>query len=248
MGTSSDHADRPTSSTAPALRFIQVRKVFRGGRAHIDALRRVSFDLSPGEFAVLKGPSGSGKSTLIHLAAGLETPTEGSVSVAGTDLADLDDEGLSRLRCDKVGLVFQSFHLIDYLNAAENVALPLRFAGIAARDAVGRASDALAAVGLSHRATHRPSELSGGEMQRVAIARALVVRPKLLLADEPTGNLDSTNSAQIMELLREINVREGVAILLATHDERAAESAPRLLELRDGTLVGDSHEARRSGT
>jgi len=223
--------------TQPVLEFRDVCKSFGQDSARVDALVHLSLTISPAEFVVLTGPSGSGKSTVLHIAAGLETPTSGTIELAGVDLRVLDDDELSRLRCSKVGLIFQAFHLIDYLTAEENVALPLRFAGLPAAEAAARAREMLARVGLGRRAEHRPGELSGGEMQRVAIARALVVRPELLLADEPTGNLDSKTGAGILELLRRLNEQEGVAVLLATHDERAAASAPRNLELRDGAVV-----------
>jgi ABC-type lipoprotein export system ATPase subunit len=233
--------------TRPVLEFHDVSKSFRQNSARVDALVRVSLAIWPGEFVVLTGPSGSGKSTLLHLASALETPTSGTVELAGVDLRALEDDELSRLRCSKVGLIFQAFHLIDYLTAEENVALPLRFAGLPAAKATAQARDMLGRVGLGPRARHRPGELSGGEMQRVAIARALVVRPELLLADEPTGNLDSRAAADILELLRQLNEQERVAVLLATHDERAAASAPRILELRDGAVVAAS-AASRAGT
>ncbi len=231
---------------APAvLEFRGVSKSFGGPSSRVDALFDVSFELQAGEFAVLMGPSGSGKSTLLHLAAGLEQPSAGSVHVAGSDLAGLDDERLARLRCETVSLVFQAFHLVDDLTAEENVALPLRFAGLPARAAAERAQASLSVVDLASRSRHRPAVLSGGEMQRVAIARALATRPRLLLADEPTGNLDSRTGAEVLELLRAINEREGVAILLATHDERASRSAPRLFELRDGALASDAQKGPR---
>ena len=240
MPSASSYEVRGEPVTPPVLEFRDVSKSFRQNSAHVDALVHVSLAIRPAEFVVLTGPSGSGKSTLLHLAAGLETPTSGTIEVAGVDLRVLEDNELSRLRCSKVGLIFQAFHLIDYLTAEENVALPLRFAGLPAAEAAAQACEMLALVGLGPRARHRPGELSGGEMQRVAIARALVVRPELLLADEPTGNLDSRTGAGILELLRGLNEQQRVAILLATHDERAAASAPRILELRDGAVVAAS--------
>jgi len=241
MPSAVPHEAHRERATGLVLEFSDVSKSFRQNSARVDALVHVSLEIWPGEFVVLTGPSGSGKSTLIHLAAGLETPTSGTIDLAGIDVRALDDDALSRLLCSKVGLIFQAFHLIDYLTAEENVALPLRFAGLPAADAAAQAREMLARVGLGPRTRHRPGELSGGEMQRVAIARALVVRPELLLADEPTGNLDSRTGAGILELLRQLNEQERVAVLLATHDERAAASAPRILELRDGAVVAASH-------
>jgi ABC-type lipoprotein export system ATPase subunit len=230
---------------AAILEFRGVSKFFGTNSRSVRALVDVSLELRAGEFAVLTGPSGSGKSTLVHLAAGLETPTCGIVSIAGTELSGLRDNELSKMRCREVGLVFQAFHLVDYLDAIENVALPLRFSGFAAAEAAKRARGALAAVGLANRGDHRPSELSGGEMQRVAVARALVIRPKLLLADEPTGNLDSASGAEVLALLRTLSDQENVTVLLATHDERAAVSASHVLRLQDGALITDSRPSAR---
>jgi len=227
------------------LEFRGVSKFFGTDSRRVRALVDVSLELRAGEFVVLTGPSGSGKSTLVHLAAGLDTPTHGIVSIAGTELSGLHDDELSKMRCREVGLVFQAFHLVDYLNAIENVALPLRFSGMAAAEAAERARGALAAVGLANRGDHRPSELSGGEMQRVAVARALVIRPKLLLADEPTGNLDSASGAEALTLLRTLSDEENVTVLLATHDERAAVSASHVLRLQDGVLISDSRPDAR---
>jgi putative ABC transport system ATP-binding protein len=223
----------------PILEFQTVRKVYGKGASNVVALDDVSFSVSPGEFIVLTGPSGSGKSTLVHLAAGLDTPTRGSVMLAGTNLSTLDDDQLSRLRCHDVTLVFQAFHLVDYMTAEENVALPLRFDGASASDARQRAREALDSVGLSTRARHRPSELSGGEMQRVALARAVASRPKLILADEPTGNLDSVAGDSVLALLTSI-ATQGPAVLVVTHDPHIAASGHRVISLRDGTLVSDT--------
>jgi putative ABC transport system ATP-binding protein len=224
---------------SPILEFQTVRKVYGEGASNVVALDDVSFGVSPGEFVVITGPSGSGKSTLVHLAAGLDTPTRGSVVLAGTDLSTLDDDQLSRLRCHDVTLVFQAFHLVDYMTAEENVALPLRFDGASASDARQRAREALDSVGLSTRAHHRPSELSGGEMQRVALARAVASRPMLILADEPTGNLDSVAGDSVLALLTRI-AAQGPAVLVVTHDPHIAASGHRVISLRDGALVSDT--------
>jgi len=230
----------------PILEFRSVHKVYGHGVTHVSALVDVSFTLSPSEFVVLTGPSGSGKSTLVHLAAGIETPTRGSVLVEGTDLSTLDDDQLSRLRCHDVSLMFQAFHLVDYLTAEENVALPLRFDGVSAARARERAREALNAVGLSARNHHRPGELSGGEMQRVALARAVAIRPRLILADEPTGNLDSTSGAAVLGLLRGLAAPGGPAVLMVTHDQQIAATVPRMLALRDGALVADATSSTAS--
>lgn len=222
------------------LEFSSVTKEYGASSTAVRALAGVSATVEAGEFVVLTGPSGSGKSTLIHLAAGLESPTQGRVLLDDRDLSALSDDELSALRCGPIGLVFQAFHLVDYLTAEQNVALPLRFGGAATSEAGERARAALAAVGLSGRVHHRPGELSGGEMQRVAVARALVGKPRLLLADEPTGNLDSAAGAEVLDLLHVLARKEQVAVLLATHDQDAAAAAPRVLTLRDGAVLCDS--------
>jgi putative ABC transport system ATP-binding protein len=190
-----------------------------------------------GEFVAVMGPSGSGKSTLLHLIGGLEPPTRGTIRVGGRDLAWMDDAGLTLLRRRQVGFVFQTFNLLDVLTAIENVALPLVIDGVPEAEAQQRAERALGLVGLAERKIHMPSALSGGEQQRVAIARGLVTKPLLLLADEPTGNLDSNNSDLIMRLLRRLADDQGQTILMVTHDARSAAIADRILVLRDGRIV-----------
>jgi putative ABC transport system ATP-binding protein len=234
--------------STPILQFDSVSKWFGTDSKRIRALSDVTLEIGAGEFVVLIGRSGSGKSTLIHLAAGLEEPTQGTVAIEGTSIATLSDDAVSQLRRSRISLVFQAFHLVGYLSAEENVALPLRFAGTKGSDARERAQHVLDAVGLAGRGHHRPSELSGGEMQRVAIARAVVVKPRLLLADEPTGNLDSTTGGEILSLLRALSERERLTVVLATHDDRAAAIAGRVLRLSDGALVeesrGGAHKTR----
>jgi len=185
------------------------------------------------------GPSGSGKSTLLHVACGLDEPSSGVVKVDGVSLSQLDDDARTRLRREKVGMIFQTFNLLSTLTAVENVSLPLRLRGLGWRDAEMRALDMLKRVGLQERSTHKPDELSGGERQRVAIARALIFEPPLLLADEPTGNLDSTTGEEILALLDEMNSDLGTTVLLVTHNEAATAHCDRVLTLRDGRIVGE---------
>jgi putative ABC transport system ATP-binding protein len=190
-----------------------------------------------GEFVAVMGSSGSGKSTLLHLLAGLDRPTSGTVQVGGARLESLDDDGLTLLRRKQIGVIFQGFHLLDVLSALENVALPLAIAGAAASEARRRAARALERMGLAQRGRHRPAELSGGEQQRVAVARALVIEPLVLLADEPTGDLDSANGAQVMALLRDLVDRHRHTIVMVTHNPDHARRADRTVTLRDGRIV-----------
>jgi putative ABC transport system ATP-binding protein len=220
---------------------LEVRGLVRtfAGPTPVEALRGIDLVVRKGEFVAVMGPSGSGKSTLLHLAAGLDAPTAGEVHVGGQPLAMLDDDQLTLLRRRKLGIVFQAFNLLDVLSAEENVALPLLIDGVAEAEASRRAREVIARVGLSGREAHLPSELSGGEQQRVAIARALVAGPLLMLADEPTGNLDSNTGEQILTLLRGLVDEMGQTLLLVTHDARHAARADRLLRLRDGLVVED---------
>ncbi len=212
-----------------------VRMIYRAGSRQVLALDDVTVEFPPGTFSAVMGPSGSGKSTLLHCAAGLDRPTGGVVSIAGTPLGDLDETALTRLRRDRVGFVFQAFNLVSSLSAAQNVALPLRLAG--RRPAAGEVTAALGAVGLADRARHRPSELSGGQQQRVAIARALVTRPAVLFADEPTGALDTTASREVLRLLRTAVDRHAQTVVMVTHDPYAAAHADRVLLLADGRVA-----------
>ncbi|MGH7307725.1 MAG: ABC transporter ATP-binding protein [Candidatus Rokuibacteriota bacterium] len=218
--------------------MIQVRDLVMrlpsGGRS-LTILDAVTFDVTAGEVCAITGPSGSGKSTLVGLLAGLDRPTAGSIVVAGVELGRLGEDALARFRRETLGYVFQSFHLIPALTAAENVAVPLEIAGVG--DASARARELLAEVGLADRGHHYPIQLSGGEQQRVALARAVALRPKLLLADEPTGNLDSATGAQIIELLLALNRERGSTLVLVTHDEALARHAARVIRLRDGRIV-----------
>ena len=200
----------------------------------VNILRGVDMDLAAGEAVGLVGPSGSGKTSLLMLLAGLESATSGSIVVAGQDMTALDEEALARLRRDRVGIVFQSFHLIATMTALENVAVPLELAG--APDAMARAAEGLRAVGLGHRLTHLPGQLSGGEQQRVALARAFAPRPRLLLADEPTGNLDRATGEAVMNLLFALRATSGTTLLLVTHDPALAARCDRTVRMSDGAL------------
>jgi putative ABC transport system ATP-binding protein len=220
------------------LKDVHLSLQSRAGLVHI--LRGVGLDIRHGETIGVVGPSGSGKSTLLMIMTGLEKATSGTVRVAGHDFTVLDEDGLARARGENIGIVFQSFHLVPTMTALENVALPLEFSGRG--DARERAADVLATVGLSHRLDHFPSQLSGGEQQRVAIARALAPSPKLLFADEPTGNLDVRNGEQIMDLLFNLHKSLGTTLVLVTHDRRLAERCGRVIHIEDGRIAGAVRE------
>jgi putative ABC transport system ATP-binding protein len=219
-------------------------RVYRMGESQIPAVDNISFTINAGEFVALLGSSGSGKSSLLNLIAGLDTPTSGSVAVAGRDLARMSREELARYRRSTVGMVFQAFNLVPAMTVLENVELPMRFAEVPREQRVDRARNSLERVGLGHRLRHRPSELSGGEQQRASLARALVNSPSLLLADEPTGNLDSRTGTEIMGLIHNIH-QEGTTVLMVTHERPLAERyASRFIFLRDGKLVDDAAEVQ----
>ena len=209
----------------------------------VDALAGVDLRIDPGEFVAVVGPSGSGKSTLMHLLGLLDRPTSGALRVDGRDVAGLGDAELAELRNATIGFVFQSFQLLARTSAVDNVALPLVYRGVPRRERRRLATDALHAVGLAHRLGHRPAQLSGGEQQRVAIARALVGDPRLLLADEPTGNLDTRTGAEVMALLESLNAERGVAVVLVTHDLEIADRARRQIQMRDGRIEHDTGAA-----
>jgi len=220
--------------------IISAREVTRRygeGDAAVDALRGVSLDFPEGGFSAIMGPSGSGKSTLMHILAGLDRPTSGTVVIDGKDITKMDDGELTQLRRDRVGFVFQFFNLVPVLNAEENMLLPLSIAG--KRPERAWVEQLMETVGIEDRRTHRPSELSGGQQQRVAVARALVSRPAVVFADEPTGNLDSKTSDEVLTLLRRAVDEFGQTVVIVTHDEQAASFADRRIELVDGRVVRD---------
>lgn len=221
----------------PILRAISVNKAFFLGET-IYAVNNVSLSVEPGEFIVIMGPSGSGKSTLLSLLGGLDRPISGEIVLEGARYSTLNENGLAGLRRQKLGFVFQSFNLIPHLTATENVALPLRFSGRDLHSIHERASQLLDAVGLSGRKKHRPLQMSGGEQQRVAIARALANSPSVVLADEPTGNLDSKTSAEIAQLFKTFNKEKGQTFIVVSHSEALMEHADRVVHMRDGRIVG----------
>jgi putative ABC transport system ATP-binding protein len=222
---------------AIALENVQVTLPSRAGP--VDILRGIGFQVSPGETVSIVGPSGSGKSTLLMVMAGLEKATSGSIAIAGTDLTPLNEDELARLRATHIGIVFQSFHLVPTMTALENVALPLEFLGQDETQAFAQARQWLGEVGLSHREDHFPAQMSGGEKQRVALARALVANPSLILADEPTGNLDQKTGAQVMDLLFSLQERSRATLVLITHDLSLAERCGRIVSLADGRIAGE---------
>jgi putative ABC transport system ATP-binding protein len=226
--------------SAPAVEAIDVTRSYElEGGVVVNALRGVSLRIDTGEYAAIIGPSGSGKSTLMHLLGCLDRPTTGALRIAGTDVASLDDTQLAQLRNETIGFVFQSFQLLPRISATANVAMPLVYRGTSRAERIERARIALESVGLGHRLDHRPTQLSGGEQQRVAIARALVSQPTLLLADEPTGNLDTQSGVDVMHLLEQLNTDHGVAVILVTHDNEVAARARRRIRIRDGLIESD---------
>ncbi|MEV6569646.1 ABC transporter ATP-binding protein [Streptomyces sp. NPDC051577] len=229
-------------TAAPMVVVRDLRRSFGSGQQAVHALRGISFDIRRGELVALKGRSGSGKTTLLNLVGGLDAPSGGSVVLDGSDLAALDESGRLALRRDRIGFVFQSFGLIPVLTAAENVGIPMRMRKVPAKQREERVRTLLALVGLSEHAAQCPGELSGGQQQRVAVARALANEPALIIADEPTGQLDSETGRSIMELLRAVVRSEGVTALVATHDPALVELADRVVELRDGRVVEPAPE------
>jgi putative ABC transport system ATP-binding protein len=228
------HAGSPASSVVSAH---DLTRRYGSGETAVDALRGVSVDVADGQLTAVMGPSGSGKSTLMHILAGLDRPTSGEVRIAGTALGELNDTQLTKLRREHIGFIFQFFNLLPMLSAKENIVLPLSISGEKADP--GWIDELTAKVGLTDRLSHRPSELSGGQQQRVAIARALVSKPTVMFADEPTGNLDSRTSSEILDLLRESVTGYGQTTVMVTHDARAAAIADRILFLADGVIVND---------
>jgi putative ABC transport system ATP-binding protein len=227
----------PETPTAPVVTARDLTRRYGSGETAVDALRGVSVDIAGGRLTAVMGPSGSGKSTLMHILAGLDRPTSGEVTVAGTSIGELGDTQLTKLRREHIGFIFQFFNLLPMLTAKENIVLPLSIAG--EKPEAGWLEDLTGKVGLTPRLSHRPSELSGGQQQRVAIARALVSKPTVMFADEPTGNLDSKTSGEILDLLRDSVDSYGQTTVMVTHDARAAAIADRILFLADGLIVND---------
>jgi putative ABC transport system ATP-binding protein len=221
-----------------ALTVEGLGKVIENGSSRVEILRDVTFIIPFGQFVAIMGASGSGKSTLLGLMAGLDTATSGRIVLDGSDITNMREDDLARLRGRKIGFVFQSYQLVPTLTAIENILLPAEFTGLD-KGAGGRARELLNRVGLTHRADHYPVQLSGGEQQRVALARAFITRPPLLMADEPTGNLDSVNGEHILELLINLNREERTTLILVTHDKKLAGHADRIITLRDGQIVND---------
>ena len=226
-----------TEAASPVVSARGLSRTYGSGDAAVEALRDVDLDVPKGQFLAIMGPSGSGKSTLMHILAGLDPPTSGRCKIDGTEITGLNDKDLTLLRRSKVGFIFQFFNLLPMLTAAENIELPLRLAG-KPPDATWR-DDLIRAIGLEDRLSHRPSELSGGQQQRVAVARALLSRPAVIFGDEPTGNLDSKTSAELLQLLRRSVDEYGQTIVMVTHDARAAALADRVVFLADGKIVRD---------
>ncbi|HYE88250.1 MAG TPA: ABC transporter ATP-binding protein [Vicinamibacterales bacterium] len=221
----------------PLLAAEHLRKTYVTGDARVTALAGVTFSVEPGDFVALMGPSGCGKSTLLHLCGAMDRPTSGSVTLNGRDLSAMEDDELTRVRREQVGFVFQFFNLLPTLTVIDNIALPCLLAGVKPDEAEDRAEALAGRVGIAHRLTHYPQQISGGEMQRAAIARALVHRPALVVADEPTGNLDSENGANVLALIQELNRELGVTVLLATHATDVAAAASRVLRMKDGRFA-----------
>ena len=226
-----------------ALEAVDVTRTYQMEGVQVAALRGVSVRIAAGEFVAIVGPSGSGKSTLMHLLGCLDRPTSGTMLIDGRDVAKLSDGELAELRNSTIGFVFQGFHLLARTNARDNVALPLVYRGVPRAERRRRAVAALETVGLGHRLGHRPGQLSGGEQQRVAVARALVGDPQVVLADEPTGNLDTKTGHEVMDLLERLNAERGVAVVIVTHEAEVAARAPRQIHIRDGVVERDQGSA-----
>lgn len=231
--------DDSGSSQPPALRLDGINKMYRRGAEELHVLIDIDVEVNAGEFVVLTGPSGAGKSTLLHIAGGLDAPDSGTVSVAGRDVWTMSAGARAACRRRQLGFVFQFFNLVPTLTAVQNVSLPLVLDGVPARRADARAEGLLARVGLADRAQHLPAQLSGGQMQRVAVARALVAEPAVVLADEPTGNLDRHSSEEVLDLLRSLSYEDGTAVVMVTHDRAAARHCSRELHLVDGRAAAD---------
>ena len=227
-------------STEPVIVVTDVVKTYHVGEVDVHALRGVALQMNPGEFVALTGPSGSGKSTFMHMLGCLDRPSSGRYLLNGRDVSTLSAHALSRVRNDQIGFVFQGFTLLSRTSALENVELPMLYSKVKAKERKARARAALEAVGLGSRADHHPNQLSGGQQQRVAIARALVNQPKILLADEPTGNLDTRTSIEVMGIFQKLNAEQGITVVLVTHEHDIAEYATRIVAFRDGRVRSDN--------
>ncbi len=229
-----------------AIKIVDVTKIYQLDGIEVPALRGISFEVEPGEFVSIMGASGSGKSTLLNLLGCLDRPTSGKVEIEGEDTKSLSDNRLAHLRNLKIGFIFQTFNLLPRLTALSNVELPLIYAGVSAHERRKRAKKALESVGLGERMGHRPNQLSGGQQQRVAIARAIITNPTIILADEPTGNLDSRSGNEILKILSSLN-QQGATVLLVTHESYVAQHAQRIIKIHDGRLVSDevNHQPKR---
>jgi len=236
--TATLHTPAPATGIAPLIELRGLTKTYTTGAVVFQALRGIDLSIAPGEFVAIVGPSGSGKSTLMNLIGCLDTPTAGSYTLRGEPVQSFTRDQLAEVRNRRIGFVFQNFNLLPYASALENVELPLLFAGVAAKERTERAAAMLDRVGLSERMEHKPTELSGGQMQRVAVARALVNKPSILLADEPTGNLDTRTGEEIMALFAQL-WHKGNTIILVTHEEEVARNARRILRIRDGLIASD---------
>lgn len=228
-----------TMSDESVIQVENLSKIYRLGKVSIPALRGISFNVTKGEFLVVMGPSGSGKTTLLNLMGAIDKPTSGRISIDGRDITTLSEGELTKLRRHKIGFIFQFYNLIPALTAQENIELPMLTAGVSRKDAPKRASQLLEMVGLGERVGHFPDELSGGEQQRVAIARALANRPSVILADEPTGDLDTKTGMEVVQILYDTSKKENATVIVVTHDPMIAERASRILHMRDGQIVGE---------
>jgi putative ABC transport system ATP-binding protein len=227
------------NTTDPIIAMAGIRKVYDTGKVKVEALSGVDLDIFPGEFVAIVGPSGSGKSTLMNLVGCLDTPTDGTYSIGGENVAGVTRDTLAEIRNRRVGFVFQNFNLLPHITAQENVELPMLFGGISPKERRTRAAELLTKVGLGDRVDHKPTELSGGQMQRVAIARALAMNPDIVLADEPTGNLDTSSGTDVMSLFNEL-WKSGRTLVIITHDPALARRASRIVEIRDGRITSDT--------
>ncbi|HEX6096955.1 MAG TPA: ABC transporter ATP-binding protein [Thermoanaerobaculia bacterium] len=223
----------------PIIAMANIRKVYDTGKVKVEALKGVDLDIFPGEFVAIVGPSGSGKSTLMNLLGCLDTPTDGTYAIGGENVAGVTRDTLAEIRNRRVGFVFQNFNLLPHISAQENVELPMLFGGVSPKERRARAIELLTKVGLGDRVDHKPTELSGGQMQRVAIARALAMNPDIILADEPTGNLDTSSGTDVMSLFNEL-WKSGRTLVIITHDPALAKRASRIVEIRDGRITSDT--------